>query len=40
MPTYKAPVDNALFLLSDVLHFDRYGNFSGAFAARMPARTW
>ncbi len=29
MPTYKAPVDNALFLLNDVLHFDRYGNLPG-----------
>src|SRR5476651_1419102 len=35
MPTYKAPVDNALFLLNDVLHFDRYGNLPG-FADASP----
>ena len=29
MPTYKAPVDDALFLLNDVFHFDRYGNLPG-----------
>src|SRR5664279_5824734 len=29
MPTYKAPVDNTLFLLNDVLHIDRYGNLPG-----------
>jgi acyl-CoA dehydrogenase len=29
MPTYKAPVDDTLFLLNDVLHFDRYGNLPG-----------
>src|SRR5471030_2168833 len=29
MPTYKAPVDDSLFLLNDVLHFDRYGNLPG-----------
>ena len=29
MPTYKAPVDEALFLLNDVFHFDRYGNLPG-----------
>ena len=26
MPTYKAPVDDALFLLNDVFHIERYGN--------------
>jgi acyl-CoA dehydrogenase len=29
MPTYKAPVDDTLFLLNDVLHLDRYGNLPG-----------
>jgi acyl-CoA dehydrogenase len=29
MPTYKAPVDDALFLLNDVFHLDRYGNLPG-----------
>src|SRR6202166_486512 len=29
MPTYKAPVDDTLFLLNNVLHFDRYGNLPG-----------
>ena len=35
MPTYKAPVDDALFLLNDVFHFDRYGNLPG-FAEASP----
>jgi acyl-CoA dehydrogenase len=29
MPTYKAPVDEMLFLLNDVFHIDRYGNLPG-----------
>ncbi|CAN2535592.1 3-methylmercaptopropionyl-CoA+dehydrogenase [Methylocapsa aurea] len=29
MPIYKAPVDDALFLLNDVLHLERYGNLNG-----------
>lgn len=29
MPTYKAPVDDALFLLNDVFHLDKYGNLPG-----------
>ncbi|MBI3275495.1 MAG: acyl-CoA dehydrogenase N-terminal domain-containing protein, partial [Methylocystis sp.] len=29
MPSYKAPVADALFLLNDVLHFERYGNMPG-----------
>src|SRR3974390_300594 len=29
MPTYRAPVDDALFLLNDVFHLDRYGNLPG-----------
>jgi len=29
MPTYKAPVDDALFLLNDVFHIERYGNLPG-----------
>ena len=29
MPTYKAPVDDALFLLNDVIHLDRYSNIRG-----------
>jgi 3-(methylsulfanyl)propanoyl-CoA dehydrogenase len=35
MPTYKAPVEDALFLLNDVLHLDRYGNLPG-FADASP----
>jgi alkylation response protein AidB-like acyl-CoA dehydrogenase len=35
MPTYKAPVDDALFLLNDVFQFDRYGNLPG-FADATP----
>jgi hypothetical protein len=35
MPGYKAPVDDALFLLNDVLHIDRYGNLPG-FADASP----
>ena len=35
MPTYKAPVDDTLFLLNDVLHLDRYGNLPG-FADASP----
>ena len=29
MPIYKAPVDDTLFLLNDVLHLERYGNLNG-----------
>jgi 3-(methylsulfanyl)propanoyl-CoA dehydrogenase len=29
MPTYKAPVEEALFLLNDVFHLERYGNLPG-----------
>jgi acyl-CoA dehydrogenase len=29
MPLYKAPVDDALFLLNDVFHLDHYGNLPG-----------
>ncbi|PWB93448.1 acyl-CoA dehydrogenase C-terminal domain-containing protein [Methylosinus sporium] len=29
MPIYKAPVDDTLFLLNDVLHLERYGNLAG-----------
>jgi alkylation response protein AidB-like acyl-CoA dehydrogenase len=35
MPIYQAPVDDALFLLADVFHFDRYGNLPG-FADASP----
>ncbi len=35
MPTYKAPVDDALFLLNDVFHLDRYNNLPG-FADASP----
>jgi len=35
MPTYRAPVDDALFLLNDVFHFDRYSNLPG-FADASP----
>src|SRR4029079_13895636 len=31
MPTYKAPVDDALFLLHDVLHIHRYRHLPGFF---------
>ena len=36
MPTYKAPVDDALFLLNDVFNYERYGNLPG-FADATPA---
>ncbi len=29
MPSYQAPVADALFLLNDVLHWDRYNNLPG-----------
>jgi acyl-CoA dehydrogenase len=29
MPSYKAPVEDVLFLLSDVFHIERYGNLPG-----------
>ncbi|MDE2018267.1 MAG: acyl-CoA dehydrogenase C-terminal domain-containing protein [Hyphomicrobiales bacterium] len=29
MPSYKAPVADAMFLLRDVFHWDRYGNLPG-----------
>ncbi len=29
MPIYKAPVDDALFLLNEVFHLDHYGNLPG-----------
>ena len=35
MPTYKAPVDDVMFLLSDVFHIDRYDNLPG-FADATP----
>jgi acyl-CoA dehydrogenase len=35
MPTYKAPVDDVLFLLSEVLHIERYSNLPG-FAEATP----
>ncbi len=35
MPTYKAPVDDTLFLLNDVLKIERYGNIPG-FADATP----
>ena len=35
MPTYKAPVDDELFLLKDVFHIERYGNLPG-FADATP----
>src|SRR5262245_65085521 len=35
MPIYKAPVDDHLFLLNDVLHIERYGNLPG-FADATP----
>ena len=35
MPTYRAPVDNVLFLLTDVLGFHRHANLPG-FAEATP----
>src|SRR5579871_1709377 len=35
MPTYKAPVEDTLFLLNDVFHLERYGNLPG-FADASP----
>jgi acyl-CoA dehydrogenase len=35
MPTYKAPVDDVLFLLNDVFHVERYDNLPG-FADASP----
>jgi acyl-CoA dehydrogenase len=35
MPTYKAPVDDVMFLLGDVFHIDRYNNLPG-FAEATP----
>ena len=35
MPTYKAPVEDVLFLLNDVFHIERYNNLSG-FAEASP----
>jgi 3-(methylsulfanyl)propanoyl-CoA dehydrogenase len=35
MPAYKAPVDDVMFLLSDVFHIDRYNNLPG-FAEATP----
>jgi alkylation response protein AidB-like acyl-CoA dehydrogenase len=35
MPTYQAPVDDALFLINDVFHIERYDNVPG-FADASP----
>src|SRR3974390_1119352 len=35
MPVYKAPVDEVMFLLSDVFHIERYANLPG-FADASP----
>src|SRR5207237_8843628 len=35
MPTYKAPVDDVLFLLNDVFRIERYNNLPG-FAEASP----
>ncbi len=35
MPTYKAPVDDVMFLLNDVFHVERYNNLPG-FAEATP----
>jgi acyl-CoA dehydrogenase len=35
MPTYKAPVEDSLFLLNDVFHIERYNNLPG-FAEATP----
>ena len=35
MPVYKAPVDDVVFLLSDVFHIERHANLPG-FADASP----
>src|SRR5215216_6457096 len=35
MPSYKAPVDDVMFLLNDVFHIERYSNLPG-FADASP----
>src|SRR5580693_3598568 len=35
MPTYRAPVDDVMFLLRDVFHVERYNNLPG-FAEATP----
>src|SRR5271157_1451657 len=35
MPTYRAPVDDVMFLLNDVFHLDRHNNLPG-FAEATP----
>ena len=35
MPAYKAPVEDALFLLNDVFHIERFANLPG-FADATP----
>ena len=35
MPSYKAPIDDAVFLLNDVFHIERYDNLPG-FADASP----
>ena len=35
MPAYKAPVEDALFLLNDVFHIERFANLPG-FADASP----
>ena len=35
MPSYKAPVDDVMFLLNDVFHIERYANLPG-FADASP----
>ena len=35
MPSYKAPVEDAQFLLNDVFHVERYSNLPG-FADASP----
>ena len=35
MPTYKAPVEDVLFLFNDVFHIDRHNNLPG-FADASP----
>src|SRR6266571_4158304 len=35
MPTYKAPIEDVLFLLNDVFHIERYNNLPG-FAEASP----
>ena len=38
MPSYKAPVDDVMFLLDGVLEIERYNNLPGFEEATLPTR--